>query len=337
MWVMCEWPRHKVVLTVSITGRLQPTEAKHVRSHGWLPVVRSHELAPRPRQYRARASQLMCTCGCLRARSAWNKLRGMSKEDAMRHYVDGVTAIAPEWFKWEGLTVSHVGVGGCLAMCDMYRHVCQTKYGARSVPSLLAKAAARSGQTEEKKDAPGAGDRTAGEGEASAGGSDDLKQPRSPTDGKPTAPAEADDLDLTSAGPQSSPDASDSGAGAGAGAADSKAVLRSGDGASTTPASGGAGGGSATPQQAAAAKPPQSAGFATPQRSMATPHAPASAVSSTSVHSTVASAELLNNSLQKLRAITTDDAARVARLEQQLFALVQRARYGDVFVELGWR
>ena len=70
---------------------------------------------------------------------------------------------------------------------------------------------------------------------------------------------------------------------------------------------------------------------------MATPHAPASAVSSTSVHSTVASAELLNNSLQKLRAITTDDAARVARLEQQLFALVQRARYGDVFVELGWR
>ena len=123
MWVRCEWPRHKVVLTVSITGRLQPTEAKHVRSHGWLPVVRSHELAPRPRQYRARASQLMCTCGCLRARSAWNKLRGMSKEDAMRHYVDGVTAIAPEWFKWEGLTVSHVGVGGCLAMRDVYRRV----------------------------------------------------------------------------------------------------------------------------------------------------------------------------------------------------------------------
>ena len=48
MWVMCEWPRHKVVLTVSITGRLQPTEAKHVRSHGWLPVVRSHELTPPP-------------------------------------------------------------------------------------------------------------------------------------------------------------------------------------------------------------------------------------------------------------------------------------------------
>ncbi|KAF0981661.1 hypothetical protein FDP41_012318 [Naegleria fowleri] len=34
---------------------------------------------------------------------AWNKVKGMSKEDAMQQYVDLLTQMAPEWYSYEGL------------------------------------------------------------------------------------------------------------------------------------------------------------------------------------------------------------------------------------------
>ena len=34
---------------------------------------------------------------------AWNKVKGLSKEDAMQQYVDLLSQMAPEWFSYSGL------------------------------------------------------------------------------------------------------------------------------------------------------------------------------------------------------------------------------------------